>query len=30
MIYETEDEGEWEHPEFERNFFEVFEDDEDE
>ena len=30
MICESEGEGEWEHPEFERNVFELFEDDEDE
>ena len=30
MICESEDQGEWEHPEFERNFFELFKDDEDE
>ena len=30
MIWESKDEGDWEHPEFERNVFELFEDDEDE
>ena len=30
MIYESEDEEEWEHPEFERNLSELSEDDEDE
>ena len=30
MICELKDEGEWEHPEFEQNVFELFEDDEDE
>ena len=29
MICEPEDEGEWELPEFERNVFELFEDNED-
>ena len=29
MICESEDEGEWEHPESERNVFELFEDNED-
>ena len=30
MICESEDEGKWEDPKFERNIFELFEDDEDE
>ena len=30
MICESEDEREWEHPEFERIVFELLEDDEDE
>ena len=30
MLCESEDEGEWEHPEFELNVFQLFEDDEDE